>query len=75
MRRAQLSSINESSSHGNNGGHAHKRRSRIHDMPKRERCEVTRSLSNSFMTIDSTGNMMPKTPEGALVAATTYLMA
>ena len=73
LRRAELSSIGGSSSHAN--GQHHKSRSRINNIPERERQEATRDLGNSFMTIDSAGNIMPKTPEGALVAATTYLMA
>ena len=73
LRRAELSSIGGSSSHAN--GQHHKSRSRINNIPERERREATRDLGNSFMTIDSAGNIMPKTPEGALVAATTYLMA
>ena len=44
-------------------------------MPEGDRLELSKSLDSSFMTIDSAGNMMAKTPQGALIAATTYLLS
>jgi hypothetical protein len=34
---------------------------------------ISRNLDSSFLSIDEQGNIIPKTPEAALVAAQTYL--
>jgi hypothetical protein len=34
---------------------------------------LSRNLESSFLSVDEQGNIMPKTPEAALVAAQTYL--
>src|SRR3954468_10774215 len=59
-----------SSSHGNNGN---KHRSQMENMDPKERREVTRALNASFMEMDDDGNVIPKTPQAAIMAATAYL--
>lgn len=44
-------------------------------MDKDERPEATRSLDFSFMSVDSQGNMMPRTPQVAIIAVTAYLLS
>jgi hypothetical protein len=44
-------------------------------MRRGERRELSCNLDTSFMTMDSSGVLMPKTPEGAQIVATTYLMS
>src|SRR3954468_23105545 len=59
-----------SSSHDN---HGNKHRSRMENMDPKERREVTRALNPSFMEMDANGNVIPKTPQVAIMAATAYL--
>src|SRR3954469_13846812 len=59
-----------SSSHGNN---RNKHRSRMENMDPKEHREVTRALNASFMEMDADGNVIPKMPQAAVMAATTYL--
>src|SRR3954467_12075643 len=61
-----------SSSNGNQGN---KHRSRMENMDPKERREVTRTLHTSFMEMDADGNVIPKTPQVAIMAATAYLAA
>src|SRR3954469_7142217 len=61
-----------SSSHGNN---RNKHRSRMENMDPKEHREVTRALNASFMEMDADGNVIPKTPQAAIMAATSYLAA
>src|SRR3954470_24180581 len=61
-----------SSSHGN---HGNKNRSRTENMDPKARREVTRTLNTSFMEMDADGNVIPKTPQDAIMAATTYLVS
>jgi hypothetical protein len=49
--------------------------SRLQDMPEKDRRELSTRLDSSFVTVDTTYNRMAKTPEGALIAGTTYLLA
>jgi hypothetical protein len=67
---AALSIVGGSSSHVN---HANKHRSRVENMDPTARREVTRTLNTSFMEMDANGNVIPKTPQAAIMAATTYL--
>src|SRR4051812_11082000 len=59
-----------SSSYGN---HDSKHRSRTENMDPTARREVTRTLNTSFMEMDADGNVIPKTPQAAIMAASTYL--
>ena len=74
-RRQQLSSRHSSSSGCTPATRAPKRRSRLERIPEGARHEITRSLGSSFMTVDEDGNMVPKTPEAAVLATTTYLLS
>jgi hypothetical protein len=70
-RRAALSTMGiGSSSHGN---HGNKHRSRMENIDPKERREVTRALNVSFMEMDADDNVIPKTPQAAIMAATAYL--
>src|SRR3954463_9630791 len=70
-RRAALSAMGiGSSSYGN---HGNKHRSRMENMDPKERREVTRTLHASFMEMDADGNIIPKTLQYAIMAATAYL--
>jgi hypothetical protein len=40
-----------------------------------DRSEISRSLEAIFMTLDSAGNLTPKTTEGALITAQAYLIS
>ena len=74
-RRAALSSVSGRLSSGRNAeAGASMPPSRYQNIPPSERAAVTRTLSTSFMEIDASGNIIPKIPEAALLAATTYLM-
>src|SRR3954465_12366601 len=69
--RAALSAMGiGSNSHGN---HGNKHRSRTANMDPKARREVTRALNASFMEMDSDGNVIPKTPQDAIMAATASL--
>src|SRR4051812_39034851 len=69
-RQGALSAVGGSSSHGNN---ANKNQSRIENMDPATCREVTQTLNTSFMEMDANGNVIPKTPQVAIMAATTYL--
>jgi hypothetical protein len=70
LRRAALSSQGGSSSNAYPRRYS-KSRSRLPDLPEQKRRDATRNLDNSFMAFDALGNIVPKTPETGLVAATT----
>src|SRR3954463_1372601 len=70
-RRAALSAMGIGSSL--KGNHDNNHRSRTQNMDPKERREVTRTLNASFMEMDADGNIIPKTPQAAIMAATTYL--
>jgi hypothetical protein len=70
-RRAALSAMGIGySSDGNN---RNKHRSRMENMDPKECREVTQALNASFMEMDADGNVIPKTPQAAIMAATAYL--
>jgi hypothetical protein len=47
--------------------------SRVKNLEHSDRRNISRNLDSSFLSIDEQGNIIPKTPEVALVAAQTYL--
>jgi hypothetical protein len=47
--------------------------SRVENLEHSDRRNLSRNLDSSFLSVDEEGNIMPKTPEAALVAAQTYL--
>jgi hypothetical protein len=62
----------------NNASHTNIRRhnrhgSRVENLEHSDRENLSRNLDSSFLSVDEQGNIMPKTPEAALVAAQTYM--
>jgi hypothetical protein len=51
----------------------HRHGSRIENLEYSERRSLSKNLDSSFLSVDEQGNIIPKTPEAALVAAQTYL--
>jgi hypothetical protein len=47
--------------------------SRFENLEHSERQSLSKNLNSSFLSVDEQGNIIPKTPEAALVAAQTYL--
>jgi hypothetical protein len=47
--------------------------SRVDNLEHSDRMNLSRNLDSSFLLVDERGNIMPKTPEAALVAAQAYL--
>jgi hypothetical protein len=61
-----------------NASHTNSRRynkhgSRVDNLEHSYRRNLSRNLDSSFLLVDERGNIMPKTPEAALVAAQAYL--
>jgi hypothetical protein len=61
-----------------NASHPNSRRhnrhgSRVENLAHSDRRNLSRNLDSSFLSVDEQGNIMPKTPEAALVAAQAYL--
>jgi hypothetical protein len=56
-------------SHTNIGRHG----SRVDNLKHSDRRSLARNRDSSFLSVDERGNIMPKTPEAALVAAQAYL--
>ena len=73
LRRAGLSSHGGSSSKCNEYI-ANKRRSRLAHLTEQERVESAKVLDFGSMTVDTRGNVLPKMPQAAVTAATTYLL-
>jgi hypothetical protein len=46
--------------------------SRVENLEYSERRSLSKNLNSSFLSVDEQGNIIPKTPEVALVAAQTY---
>jgi hypothetical protein len=62
----------------NNASHTNCRRhnrhgSRVDNLEHSDRRNLSKNLDSSFLSVDEQGNIMPKIPEAALVAAQTYL--
>jgi hypothetical protein len=47
--------------------------SRVENLEYSERRSLSKKLNSSFLSVNEQGNIIPKTPEAALVAAQTYL--
>jgi hypothetical protein len=47
--------------------------SRYENLEYSERQSLSKNLDSSFLSVDEQGNIIPKTPEAALVAAQAYL--
>jgi hypothetical protein len=59
-------------SHMNNKRHR-RHGSRMENLEYSERRSLSKNLDSSFLSVDEQGNIIPKTPEAALVATQTYL--
>jgi hypothetical protein len=46
---------------------------RVENLEHSERRNLSKNLDSSFLSVDEQGNIIPKTPEAALVTAQTYL--
>jgi hypothetical protein len=51
----------------------HRHGSRYENLGHSERQSISKDLDSSFLSVDEQGNIIPKTPEAALVAAQAYL--
>jgi hypothetical protein len=52
----------------------HQHGSRYENLEYSERQSISKNLDSSFLSVDEQGNIVPKTPEAALVAAQAYLL-
>jgi hypothetical protein len=59
-------------SYTNNKRH-HQHGSRYENLEYSDMQSLSKNLDSSFLSIDEQGNIIPKTPEAALVAAQAYL--
>jgi hypothetical protein len=64
--------VRSKASHTNNKRH-NRHGSRVDNLEHSDRRNLSRNLDSSFLSVDEQGNIMPKTPEEALVAAQAYL--
>jgi hypothetical protein len=46
----------------------------VDNLKHNDRRNLVRNLDSSFLSVDERGNIMPKTPEAAVVAAQAYLL-
>jgi hypothetical protein len=69
---AALHEARSNASHTNSRRH-NRHGSRVKNLEHSDRQNLSRNLDSSFQSVDEQGNIMPKTPEAALVAAQTYL--
>jgi hypothetical protein len=51
----------------------HRHGSRYENLGHSERQSISKNLDSSFLSVDDQGNIIPKTPKAALVAAQAYL--
>jgi hypothetical protein len=56
-----------------NSGRHHRHGSRFENLEYSERQSLSKNLDLSFLSVDEQGNIIPKTPEAALVEAQAYL--
>jgi hypothetical protein len=69
---AALHKARSDASYKNNKRHR-RHGSRVENLEYLERRRLSKNLDSSFLSADEQGNIIPKTPEAALVAAQTYL--
>ena len=72
QRTAELSSTHGGRSTGRTPQQP-RHATRLNRVNEDSRSEMTRSLDLSFMSLNDCGNVIPKTPAAAILAATTYL--
>jgi hypothetical protein len=56
-----------------NGKRHHRHGSRYENLEYSDRQSLSKNLDSSFLSVNEQGNIIPKTPEAALVAAQAYL--
>jgi hypothetical protein len=69
---ASLHRARSDTSYTNNKRHRH-HGSRFENLEYSERQSISKNLDSSFLSIDEQGNIIPKTPEAALMAAQAHL--
>jgi hypothetical protein len=69
---AALRTERSNASYMNNRRHR-RHGSRVENLEHLDRRNISRNLDSSFLSVDEQGNIIPKRPEAALVAAQTYL--
>jgi hypothetical protein len=69
---AAFHAARSNASHMNSKRH-NRHGSRVDNLEHSDRRNLSRNLESSFLLVDEQGNIMPKTPEAALVVAQTYL--
>jgi hypothetical protein len=69
---AALHEARSNASHTNSKRH-NRHCSGTNNLEHSDRRNLSRNIDSSFLSVDEQGNIMPKTPEAALVAAQTYL--
>jgi hypothetical protein len=69
---AALHKARSDASYTNSKRH-HRHESRVENLKHSERRSLSKNLDSSFLSVDEQGNIIPKTPEAALVVAQTYL--
>jgi hypothetical protein len=72
---AAIKAMNEAcinTSHTNSRRH-NKHGSRVKNLAHSDRQNLSRNLDSSFLSVNEQGNIMPKTPEAALMVAQAYL--
>jgi hypothetical protein len=69
---AAMHEAHSNASHTNSRRH-NRHGSRVKNLEHSDRQNLSRNLDSSFLSVDEQGNIMPKAPEAALVAAQTYL--
>jgi hypothetical protein len=71
---AAMHEMRNNASHTNNRRH-NRHNTRVENLEHSDRRNLSRNLDSSFLSVDEQGNIMPKIPEAALVAAQTYMYA
>jgi hypothetical protein len=56
-----------------NGKRNRRHGSRYENLEYSERHSISKNINSSFLSVDEQGNIIPKTPKAALVAAQAYL--
>jgi hypothetical protein len=69
---ATLHKARSDASYTNSKWH-HRHGSRVENLEHSERRSLSKNLDSSFLSVNEQGNIIPKTPEAALVIAQTYL--
>jgi hypothetical protein len=74
-RRRAEQSRQSGTSGSNQRGARNRARSRLNNIPEAERENLVQNLDMSFMSIDTRGNIIPKTPEAGYMATQAFILA